>query len=108
MEILISICLLTGTFFTLVAALGLLRMPDIYMRIHAATKAGTMSIGLTLLAVALFFMDTAVTSRVVGIMLFILVTTPAAAHLLGKIILSSNYRMWRRPSVDATGDTAQK
>ena len=87
MEILMAICLITGTFFTFVAALGILKMPDIYIRIHAATKAGTVGIGLILLAVILFFMDTAVTSRVVGIMLFIIMTTPAAAHLLGKIIL---------------------
>lgn len=98
MEILISICLLTGTFFTLVAALGIIRMPDIYMRIHTVTKAGTFGIGMTLLAVALFFTDPAVTSRVIGIMLFVILTTPAAAHLLGKIILNSDYRMWQNTS----------
>lgn len=95
MEILMAICLISGTFFTLVAALGVLRMPDIYMRTHAATKAGTFGIGMIVLAVALYFMDTAVTSRVVGIMLFIIMTTPTAAHLLGKIIMKSPYRMWR-------------
>ena len=98
METLISLCLLIGTFFTLVAAIGILRMPDIYMRIHAVTKAGTVGIGLILLAVALFFVDSAVTSRVIGIMLFIIVTTPAAAHLLGKTMLKSKYRMWRNIS----------
>lgn len=98
MDVLMAVCLLIGTFFTLVAALGIIRMPDIYMRIHAVTKAGTVGIGMTLLAVALFFMDTAVTSRVVGIMLFIIMTTPAAAHMLGKIILMSPYRMWKNRS----------
>ena len=98
METLISLCLLIGTFFTLVAAIGILRMPDIYMRIHAVTKAGTVGIGLILLAVALFFVDSAVTSGVIGIMLFIIVTTPAAAHLLGKTMLKSKYRMWRNIS----------
>lgn len=98
MEILMATCLITGTFFTLVAALGVLRMPDIYMRTHAATKAGTFGIGMIVLAVALFFKETAVTSRVVGIMLFIIMTTPAAAHLLGKIIMKSPYRMWRNPN----------
>ena len=97
MEILMAICLIAGTFFTLVAALGVLRMPDIYMRTHAATKAGTFGIGMIVLAVALFFMDTAVTSRVVGIMLFLIMTAPVAAHLLGKIIMKSPYRMWRNP-----------
>jgi multicomponent Na+:H+ antiporter subunit G len=98
METLISLSLLIGTFFTLVAAIGILRMPDIYMRIHAVTKAGTVGIGLILLSVALFFADSAVTSRVIGIMLFIIVTTPAAAHLLGKTMLKSKYRMWQNLS----------
>lgn len=98
MEILTAICLLTGTFFTLVAALGIIRMPDIYLRMHAATKAGTVGIGMTLLAAALFFKDTGVTSRVIGIMMFIIITTPAAAHLLGKIVMNSPYRMWRNPT----------
>jgi len=97
METLISVCLLFGTFFTLVAALGILRMPDIYMRIHAVTKAGTVGIGLTLLSVALFFGDMTVTSRVIGIMLFVIVTTPAAAHMLGKTMMKSKYRMWKNP-----------
>lgn len=96
MDAVICTCLLMGTFFTLIAALGILRMPDIYMRMHAATKAGTVGIGLTLLAVALFFRDLAVTSRVIGIMLFILMTAPAAAHMLGKIMMTSSYKMWRR------------
>lgn len=97
METLIAICLISGTFFTFVAALGILKMQDIYTRIHAVTKAGTFGIGMTLLAVALIFEDTAVTSRVVGIMLFIILTTPAAAHMLGKIIMNSTYQMWRNP-----------
>lgn len=98
MEILTATCLLIGTFFTLVAALGVHRMPDIYLRMHAATKAGTVGIGMTLLAVALFFKDTGVTSRVIGIMMFLIITTPAAAHLLGKIVMNSPYRMWRTPT----------
>ncbi|MCW8799591.1 MAG: monovalent cation/H(+) antiporter subunit G [Desulfobacter sp.] len=97
MEILMAICLIAGTFFTFMAALGILKMPDIYMRTHAATKAGTFGIGMIVLAVALFFKDMAVTSRVIGIMLFFIMTTPAAAHLLGKIIMNSPYRMWRNP-----------
>ena len=92
-----TLCLMAGTFFIVVAAVGILRMPDIYMRTHATTKAGTVGLGLTLLAAALFFKDTGVTSRIIGIMLFIIMTTPVAAHMLGKIILTSTYKMWKKP-----------
>ena len=97
MDILISVAWLSGTFFTLIAALGSLRLPDLYLRIHAATKAGTVGIGLILLAVALFYFEMAVISRVIGIILFIIMTTPAAAHVLGKTMMKADYRMWRNP-----------
>lgn len=44
-EIIAGLCLLLGTFFVVVASIGILRLPDLYIRMHAATKAGT--VGLT-------------------------------------------------------------
>lgn len=92
---LVIITLLTGVLFTFFAALGILRMPDVYIRMHASTKAGTIGLGFIMLAVALHFQDVSVTSRVVGIVIFIFMTAPIAAHLLGKSLLHSNYSMWR-------------
>ncbi|WP_368733921.1 cation:proton antiporter, partial [Klebsiella pneumoniae] len=48
-----ALLLVLGTLFTLFASLGILRMPDLYTRMHAATKAGTAGLSLLLLAVAL-------------------------------------------------------
>ncbi|MGF1734078.1 monovalent cation/H(+) antiporter subunit G [Photobacterium satsumensis] len=95
MEILISILLLFGTFFTLVASLGIVRMPDLYTRMHAATKAGTVGICFLLLAVSFSIPEVTVISRVIGTILFLFITAPVAAHLLGKAMHQINYKIWR-------------
>ncbi|MEF1230595.1 monovalent cation/H(+) antiporter subunit G, partial [Vibrio fortis] len=84
MNIIVGVLLCLGTLFTLIASLGILRMPDLYTRMHAATKAGTVGLASLLLAVAIAIPDITVISRVIGTMLFIFITAPVAAHLLGK------------------------
>ncbi|WP_039989085.1 monovalent cation/H(+) antiporter subunit G [Vibrio owensii] len=96
MDIIVGILLCLGTLFTLIASLGILRMPDLYTRMHAATKAGTVGLASLLLAVAIAIPDITVISRVIGTMLFIFITAPVAAHLLGKATQESGYQIWRK------------
>lgn len=96
MDWLVAFLMLLGVFFATVAALGILRMPDLYIRMHASTKAGTIGLGLVMMAVALHFRDVASISRALGIMIFLVVTAPVAAHLLGKSMLDKGYKMWRK------------
>lgn len=96
MKIIIILSLLIGTFFIVVAAIGTLRLPDLYTRMHATTKAGTVGVSFILLAVLLYFQELTVTSRAIGIILFIFLTAPVGAHLLGKAMLEKNYPMWRK------------
>ncbi|MET2853289.1 monovalent cation/H(+) antiporter subunit G [Vibrio owensii] len=95
MDVIVGILLCLGTLFTLIASLGILRMPDLYTRMHAATKAGTVGLASLLLAVAIAIPDITVISRVIGTMLFIFITAPVAAHLLGKATQESGYQIWR-------------
>jgi multicomponent Na+:H+ antiporter subunit G len=95
MDIIVGALLCLGTLFTLIASLGVLRMPDLYTRMHAATKAGTVGLASLLLAVAVAIPEITVISRVIGTMLFIFITAPVAAHLLGKAMLESGYQIWR-------------
>ncbi|CAK1828043.1 multisubunit sodium/proton antiporter MrpG subunit [Vibrio crassostreae] len=95
MDIIVGVLLCLGTLFTLIASLGILRMPDLYTRMHSATKAGTVGLASLLLAVAIAIPDITVISRVIGTMLFILITAPVAAHLLGKATQESGYQIWR-------------
>lgn len=98
MAVITIMLLLLGCFFILVASIGVLRMPDVFTRIHTATKAGTVGLSALLLAVAFSLPELSVVSRVIGTMLFIFITAPVAAHLLGKAMLNSGYRIWHKPS----------
>lgn len=102
-DALIALLLLGGTFFALVAAIGVVRMPDIYMRLSAASKASTLGASFILTAVALFFGTTAVSGKVVAIIAFTLLTAPVAAHMLGRAAYFSGEPLWERSKVDALG-----
>lgn len=77
--------LLLGAGFALLAAVGVLRLPDMYARMHAASKAGALGGGMILIAVALISYDGAVALRAVLGAGFLLLTTPVAAHLLARV-----------------------
>ncbi|MBR2656747.1 MAG: monovalent cation/H(+) antiporter subunit G [Loktanella sp.] len=83
-EILVGIFLLIGSFFALVAAIGIFRLPDVLMRMHASTKAGTLGSSLILLGCAIFFSDGAITTRVIATIVFLMLTAPIAAHMIGR------------------------
>ncbi len=83
--LIIAGCLLIGGgFFAFVAALGILRLGDVYLRMHASTKAATLGVGMILLAVAVYFDRDAVTMRALAVIAFILLTIPVGSHLLGR------------------------
>ncbi|WP_087026441.1 monovalent cation/H(+) antiporter subunit G [Thaumasiovibrio subtropicus] len=99
-EIFAGIFLLLGTFFAVVASLGILRLPDLFIRMHAATKAGTVGLAFLLLPVAIMLQEIAVISKVLGTLFFILITAPVAAHLLGQAMVRKGYKIWRSPSAN--------
>ncbi|WP_127752355.1 MULTISPECIES: monovalent cation/H(+) antiporter subunit G [unclassified Devosia] len=80
-----ALLMLVGAVFSLLATIGVLRFPDLLTRMHAASKAGAVGGGLLLLAVALVSQDAAVALRAILGILFLLLTTPVAAHLLARV-----------------------
>lgn len=76
--------LLAGAAFTLLATIGVLRLPDLLTRMHAASKAGAVGGGMILLAVAFASFDGSVALRAIIGTGFLLITTPVSAHLLAK------------------------
>lgn len=93
-EWLIAVLLVSGAFFALVSTIGLLRMPDLPTRMHATTKAGAFGAGLMLFAVALFFTDIGVTTRVIATVLFIMLTAPVAAHVIARAAYIDGIPLW--------------
>jgi multicomponent Na+:H+ antiporter subunit G len=83
-NIIIAIFLLLGGFFALIAAIGVLRLPDVLMRMHASTKAGILGSSLILIGCAIYLHETEITARVVAIILFLMLTSPIGAHMIGR------------------------
>ena len=95
-DILIVILTTSGAIFILLAAIGVVRMPDLYLRISVTTKAATLGIGLVLLAAAIYFNELSVTSRVLAIILFMLLTAPVGAHMIGRASYFTGVKLWKK------------
>lgn len=93
-QYLAALLMVIGALFSLLAAIGVLRLPDLYTRMHAASKAGVVGAGLVLLALALASGDGPVMLRAILGILFLLLTTPVAAHLLAR----AAYRAGHQPA----------
>lgn len=89
-----------GTLSILLAAVGIVRMPDIYLRISVTTKAATMGIGLILIGAALYFNELGITSRVIAIIFFMLLTAPVGAHMIGRASYFTGVKMWNKSVYD--------
>ena len=102
-----AVFLISGSFFCSVAALGVLRMPDVYIRLHASTKAGTLGLGMIMIGVAFAFNELTVTSRVIAIILFVLITAPVASHMLGRAALYMGIQPWKNTEKQAKESPAK-
>lgn len=95
-----GVLLVIGAVFSVLAAVGLLRLPDLYTRMHAASKAGTVGSGLALVAIAVLSNDVPVILRALTGVLFLLLTAPVAAHLLARAAYSAGFRPGAETSLD--------
>ncbi len=93
--IIASILLLVGALFGLIAAIGIVRMPDIYCRMHAATKAGAFGVSLILLALCVALPTLRVCIQSILIIAFFYLTAPVAAHLIGRIGIVRKLPLWK-------------
>lgn len=93
MAVVAGILVIIGSTFSLLAAVGIIRLPDVYTRMHAASKAGTVGSGLLLITLGLYSLDGATLSRSLAGFVFLLLTAPISAHLLARAAYAAGYRM---------------
>ncbi len=107
LEIIISVSLLTGGVFLLVGSYGLIRLPDIYMRLHSPTKASTL--GITGVLIASMFFQSHLTGflsiQELLITLFLFITAPVAANMIAKTALHHNNKPAEKTQNQALIDT---
>ena len=94
------ICSLFGSFFILIASIGILKMPDIFIRMHTATKAGTLGCGLVLIGSSFYFQLTQVTVEALLTLLFIYITAPIASHLIGRAAYACGVPLSKNTKID--------
>ncbi len=93
-EIISGTLLVIGTAFILISALGVVRMPDVYLRIASSTKSSTLGVGAILLATAVYFDEIGIASRAIATIIFLLITAPVAAHMMGRAAYSNGVPLW--------------
>lgn len=97
-EILIGIFIILGSLMSALSTFGLIRLPDVYLRSHAATKSTTLGVLCILLAAFLYiwmYMDHISIKLLLGI-LFVFITAPVAGHLNGRAAYRSGVPLWEK------------
>lgn len=104
-ETISAVLLIIGSLFMFIAGLGIFRMPDLFMRMSCATKASTLGAGFILLALAINFGHLGVSSRAVATIIFVTLTAPVAAHMIGRAGYIARVPLWKNSIVDELCDS---
>jgi multicomponent Na+:H+ antiporter subunit G len=103
-EIISGIVIFLGAFFILISAIGVIRMPDLFTRMSATTKASTLGVGLVLFGTAIFWQDIGISARAIIIITFLFSTAPVAAHIIGRAAYNNKVPLWDKTKVDELKD----
>lgn len=100
-EIVVSVFILAGASFALLGSVGMLRLPDFYMRLHAPTKSTTLGTGGTLIGSMIYFSvrDPGISVQEGLVVIFLFTTAPISAYMLSKAALHR-----RTPCIERTRD----
>ena len=108
MDWITAILLVGGAFFAFVAALGVIRLPDYYMRTHAATKAGAFGATLLLIGAAIHFGTLRAVITAIMIIVFFYLTTPIAAQTLAQAAYKKKIPLWSKSGRDRLAEDLEK
>lgn len=104
------IIILLASIMSLVSALGLIRMPDVYTRSHSATKSSTLAVMLALLGAFIYFWahEGAISVRLLLGIVFVFLTAPVAGHLICRAAYRSGVKLSEQSGEDALKDVLFK
>lgn len=87
--------MLAGLFFFIAGSIGLLRLTDIYSRLHALTKADNVGLGLLVIGLVLFTEDLLLAIKIMLIWLLVMVSSAASAHFIAQRARRRERGIWR-------------
>ena len=99
-DILTTVIWIAGSLFALLAAIGVLRMPDVFTRMQASTKAATLGLGCLLAGAAIQLGDFGSVIRLLSIGAFILLTTPVSALVIARAAYLAEVPLWKGTVLD--------
>ena len=102
------ILIIIGILFDIFGCIGLVRFPDVYNRLQASTKCVTLGTILLLVGVAVISGLGAISAKAIICAIFILITSPTAAHAIAKGAYSSGVPLWEKSVVDKYADRKKK
>jgi len=100
MDMIIGILSTIGALSCLFASIGILRMPDFFLRLSVTVKAATMGVGLLLLGTAIYFPESSVTTKAFAIIFFLILTAPVSAHMIGRAAYFIGTPLWKETLLD--------
>lgn len=99
-DVVTAVLWLAGAGFALLAAIGVLRMPDVFTRMQASTKASTLGLGCLLVGAAIQLGDFPTFIRVASIGAFVLLTTPVSGHVIARASYLADIPLWKGTVLD--------
>jgi len=103
-EALVWILLLSGSLFAIVGGIGLLRLPDLFSRMHGSGVTDTLGAGLILSGLMLHSGANLVTFKLAAVLFFLFLTSPTATHALARSALADGLRPWTGGQGDASSN----
>jgi multicomponent Na+:H+ antiporter subunit G len=95
---------MTGATLALLAGVGVVRMPDVFTRMQASTKASTLGLGCLLAALAIRHPDVSVVMRALSIGAFVMLTTAVSAHVIARAAALTGAPLWKGTLIDERRD----
>ena len=86
------VCIIVGAAVALIGGLGILRLPDVFARMHGAGMVDTLGLGAILVGLMVQAGLSLITIKLLLILLFVLYTTPMATHALARACRSRSFR----------------
>ena len=98
-DIFSAVCVMIGTVFMLIAALGIIRMPDFYIRMSTITKATSLGIGFILLGATIHLNSLEIILKAAAILTFVVITSPVSAYIIAKAAKKIRVPFWNKTDV---------
>lgn len=109
-DIVICLFLLSGAFFLVSGSIGILRFPDVYTRLHAATKSSTLGVAGIMIGAFLFlYVENGIVSGklLLGIF-FVLLTAPVSGHMISRAAYRAGVPLWDKSVQDDYAEDLEK